>query len=150
MIIINTSVKAQFTQTIRGKVVDSETQTPLIGVNVLVIGSNPVIGSSTDEKGNFRLNNVPIGRHSLKFTYISYKEIVLSDIVANTGKEVILEVKMQESVTDLSEVVIVGKRSGDALNEMATVSSRNLLFLKLKNMQAAAENLQEWHRNMPG
>ena len=82
MIIINTSVKAQFTQTIRGKVVDSETQTPLIGVNVLVIGSNPVIGSSTDEKGNFRLNDVPIGRHSLKFTYISYKEIVLSDIVA--------------------------------------------------------------------
>ncbi|MBK7093536.1 MAG: carboxypeptidase regulatory-like domain-containing protein, partial [Saprospiraceae bacterium] len=42
----------------------------------------------TDEKGNFRLNNVPIVRHSLKFTYISYKEIVLSDIVANTEKEV--------------------------------------------------------------
>ena len=124
MMVTVSGLNAQFTQTIRGKVVDSETQTPLIGVNVIVMASNPVIGSSTDEKGNFRLNDVPIGRHSLKFTYISYKEIVLSDIVANTGKEVILEVEMQESITDLAEVVIIGTRSGDALNDMATVSSR--------------------------
>ena len=124
MIITNINLSAQFTQTIRGKIVDSESQTPLIGVNVVVVGSNPIIISSSDEKGFFRLLNVPIGRHNLKFTYISYKEVIIPDIIVNSGKEVILEVKMQESITDLAEVVIIGKRSGDASNEMATISSR--------------------------
>lgn len=124
VIFVNNKIEAQFTQTVRGKVMDSEAHAPLIGVNVVVIGTNPLIGATTDEKGNFRMKDVPLGRHSLKFSYVSYKEQVLSDIVVNSGKEVILDVELQESITDLSEIVIVGKRSGDASNEMATLSSR--------------------------
>ncbi|MGE5355285.1 MAG: carboxypeptidase-like regulatory domain-containing protein [Deltaproteobacteria bacterium] len=124
LMIFSFKAEGQFTQTVRGKVIDAESHSPLIGVNVIIVGSNPMIGASTDGKGIFRLSNVPIGRHNLKFTYISYKELNVSDIVVNTGKEVVLEVEMQESVTDLAEVVIVGKRSGDASNDMATLSSR--------------------------
>ncbi|HHH53585.1 MAG TPA: hypothetical protein ENK91_07995, partial [Bacteroidetes bacterium] len=114
----------QFTQTIRGKVVDSETNFPLIGVNVIVLNTDPLIGSVTDIKGKFRLNNVPVGRNSIKFSYLGYKDVLLNDVIVTSGKEVILDVKMEEKVTKLKEVVIVGKKSGDPLNDMAVISAR--------------------------
>ena len=115
---------AQLTQTIRGKVVDMESKFPLIGVNVVVLDTDPLIGTVTDEKGNYRLENVPIGRHDIKFSYVGYKDVVLTNIVVNSGKEVILNVEMEESITALEEVVIVGKKSGEAINDMAIVSAR--------------------------
>jgi len=115
---------AQITQTIRGTVVDAEAHFPLIGVNVVVLNSDPLIGAVSDTKGKYRLKNVPLGRHSLKFSYIGYKDVILNDIITTSGKEVILNVKMEEAVTKLKEVVIVGKKSGEASNEMAVLSAR--------------------------
>ena len=47
--------KAQLTQIIRGKIIDKESHSTLIGANVLVLNSNPVIGTMTDADGNFNL-----------------------------------------------------------------------------------------------
>ena len=49
----------QFTQTIRGKVIDQESQMPLIGANVLLLESDPVIGVNTDVNGTFKLVYLP-------------------------------------------------------------------------------------------
>ncbi len=121
---LSTGLSGQFTQTIRGKVVDSESNFPLIGVNVVVLHTGTLKGAVTDTKGKFRIENVSVGRKSIKFSYIGYKEVVLNDIIISSGKEMILNVKMEESVTKLKEVVIVGKKSGDALNDMAIISAR--------------------------
>jgi hypothetical protein len=55
-IFITISLKAQsITQTVRGKIVDQESNTPLPGANVAVIESDPMLGSVTDPDGNFRI-----------------------------------------------------------------------------------------------
>src|SRR5687768_817497 len=60
---ITISLKAQWiTQTVRGKIVDQESNTPLPGANVVVIESDPMLGSVTDPDGNFRIDNVPPAR----------------------------------------------------------------------------------------
>jgi len=47
---------AQPVQTIRGKVVDKETQMPLPGANVRILGdSTGKSGASTDADGKFRI-----------------------------------------------------------------------------------------------
>ncbi len=113
------------TQTIRGRVVDKESKFPLIGVNVVVEGLSPVIGTITDENGLYRLEKVPVGRQNLHFSYLGYRDILLNNILLTSGKEVILNIEMEEAVTTLEAVEIVGqKRSGEARNEMATVSAR--------------------------
>ncbi len=115
------------TQTVRGRVTDVASKSPIIGANVVVVGSNPLIGSATDENGSFRLLNVPIGRVNLKVAFIGYEDIFMKDIIVNAGKEVVLEVGMTENITSLNEVVVTFQRSEDAKitnNEMATVSSR--------------------------
>src|SRR5690349_9842424 len=93
-----TSVAAQEpTQTIRGTVVDKVTQVPLIGANIVVINSNPFNGATTDANGNFRISNVPVGNQSLKITFIGYKDMTLPAIVVNSGKEVVLNVQIEEN-----------------------------------------------------
>lgn len=123
------AAQAQSTQTIRGRVVDEVNHTPLIGVNIIVAGaSDTPLGSTTDVDGNYRIENVPVGRQTLKVTYIGYEEQTISNIVVTAGKEVVLNFGLTESVSQLSEVVIVADPKEDKTatnNDMAIVSSRS-------------------------
>ncbi|MCK4750728.1 MAG: carboxypeptidase-like regulatory domain-containing protein, partial [Bacteroidales bacterium] len=47
-----------YTQTIRGAVVDAVTGHALIGANVILMNSEPTVGTSTDLHGNFKLEDV--------------------------------------------------------------------------------------------
>jgi hypothetical protein len=111
-------------QTIRGKVVDRNTRTPLIGATVILLKSSPLRGTITDERGNFRMENVPVGRQSLKVTYLGYQDALIPNIMVSSGKEVVLDIEMEESVDQLEEVTITAKQhSSTALNQMASLSS---------------------------
>ncbi|GLR19148.1 TonB-dependent receptor [Portibacter lacus] len=116
---------AQITQVVRGTVVDQESQFPLIGVNVAIpTADGSFLGGTSDLDGNFRIEGVPLGRMSITFSYLGYNDAQLTDIIVNSAKEVILNIKMQEKVMELDEVVVYAKRSGEVSNEMATVSAR--------------------------
>ncbi len=112
------------TQTIRGSITDKESKFPLIGVNVVVDLPEGIIGTTSDANGRYRLENIPLGRHTVKFTYLGYEDLVLSNIILTSGKEVILHVEMEEAPFALSEVEVIAQRSGETRNEMATVSAR--------------------------
>jgi hypothetical protein len=125
IMLISFSIEAQITQTIRGTVVDHESQFPLIGVNVSVTSVTDFqMGASTDLDGRFRIEGVPLGRHDLIVSYLGYGEVLLSDIIVSSAKEVILNIEMEEAFTELEEVTIIAKRNGEVMNEVATVSAR--------------------------
>jgi hypothetical protein len=116
----------QSTQTIRGKIVDEVSKFPLIGVSVAVTEAN--IGSVSDEDGNYRLENVPVGRQTIRISYIGYESQLLSNIVVTAGKEVVLNISLTESVSTLDEVVVTGNSKDDKTatnNEFAIVSARS-------------------------
>ena len=114
------------TQTIRGTVEDNDTKTPLIGATILVVGSNPVVGTITDTQGNFRLEQVPIGRISLKISYIGYDEKIIPNLLIGSAKEMVLQISLIESLEKLEEVIISSNRNkAEVLNEMSLVSARS-------------------------
>src|SRR5687768_12945771 len=78
-------------QNIKGQVSDKQSKELLIGATVVVLGTQPALGTTTDINGKFNIANVPPGRYDLKVSYLGYKEIVLSNIQVNSGKEVYLE-----------------------------------------------------------
>jgi hypothetical protein len=128
LFLINLSANAQSTQTIRGQVIDEVSQTPLIGVSVAIISEASNLGSTTDENGNYRISNVAVGRQTIKISYLGYEEQTLSNIVVTAGKEVILNIRLTERVSNLKEVVIVADTKEDKTatnNDLAIVSSRS-------------------------
>jgi len=120
------SIQAQdIKSNIRGTIVDKDTRIPLIGVNVILISdTTQLVGTTTDLDGNFELNDLVVGRHALKLTYLGYQERVLNNIILNSGKETILNLDLEESAVQMEALEIRASRNGEALNEMATVSAR--------------------------
>jgi len=115
------------TQTVRGTIVDGDTRQPLIGATVVLIDSDPLVGTTTDLDGRFVLGNVPVGRRALQVRSLGYEEQTLANLLVNSAKELVLEVKMQESLTQLQEVVISGKQAhGEVRNDMAVMSARKI------------------------
>lgn len=113
------------TNTVKGTIIDAQSQAPLSGVSVFVVDSDPVIGGITDEFGKFRLEEVPIGRVSIQASMIDYKPILLNNLIVNTGKELVLNLEMEEMITTLDEIEITDSEDKTkALNEMTTVSTR--------------------------
>ena len=56
---------------IMGRVIHAKTGEPLIGVNIILEGTN--IGSSTDLNGTYKILNVTSGLYSLKTAYLGFK-----------------------------------------------------------------------------
>jgi hypothetical protein len=115
------------TQSVRGKIIDIDSQLPLIGAGVLIPGTDPLVGAITDLNGEFRLKNVPVGRITLQLSYLGYEKKTIPNIVVNSGKEVILDLSMQESIFKMHEVVITAyENKGQAIDEMSLVSARSV------------------------
>ncbi len=140
-----------FTQTIKGKVIDKQDQSPLPGVNIIISGSNPVVGTVTDENGNFKLEKVPVGRTSLEIRYVGYQTVNLDNLSLNTGKELVLTIEMEEKVTNMEEVVVKGSHSKmKPLNEMATISARSFTVEETQRYAGARNDVARMAQNYAG
>ncbi|MFL5765686.1 MAG: TonB-dependent receptor [Bacteroidia bacterium] len=117
-----------YTQTIRGKVIDADSKSILFGANVILLGNDSVIGSTTDIDGKFRLDHVPVGRHSVKVTSIGYEDAVMSNIIVTSGKEVVLTIELREKVYTSGVVEVTAQKDkSSANNDLTTVSSRSFM-----------------------
>ncbi|MBL4703597.1 MAG: carboxypeptidase-like regulatory domain-containing protein, partial [Flavobacteriales bacterium] len=118
------SLVAQTYQVVRGKVVDKESQYPLDGATVKLVGGDN-IQVVTGSDGKFRLEKVPIGRQSIEIEYTFYKTAVIP-LIISAGKESIVHVSMEDAFTDLGDgVQITAKKKGELNNDMASVSGRS-------------------------
>lgn len=114
------------TQNIKGVIVDQDSNSPLIGATVMVIGSDPILGNITDVTGAFKIEGVPIGRVSLRITYIGYEDRTISNLLVGSSKELFLDITLEESFEKLEEVVVTAKKDkSEVLNEMSLVSARS-------------------------
>jgi hypothetical protein len=113
-------------QTVRGVIADADSKSPLIGVTVLIPNSSPIKGSVTDVNGQFKIDQVPVGRITLTINYLGYEPMTLPNITVDAGQEVVLDIEMQESTSRLNEVVVYANNKGEALNEMSLVSGRSI------------------------
>ncbi len=120
------SKAADLHQTIRGEIRDQDSKNPVIGANIVVLNSDPILGSSTDAKGEFRIEKVAVGRVSLKISCIGYEEKIIPNLLISSAKEFLLNIDMVESMVKMDELVIIANQQNKngVINEMAVVSAR--------------------------
>jgi len=117
---------AEYTQTIRGTVIDKFTQTTLPGATVIILKTDPLVGTTSDINGDFKIENIPIGRQSIQISYVGYNSRTISNLNLTSGKETVVTVELEEQVQKLDEVVVTARQPKDkAINKMATVSARS-------------------------
>jgi len=112
--------------TIRGTVADRSTQASLAGATIILLNSDPLIGTTTDANGNFKLPNIPIGKRQLKVSYVGYVPFITEVLNVSSGKETIVAIPLEETMITGAEVEIKGDyRKYGAINKMATVGVRS-------------------------
>lgn len=110
------------TQTIKGTVVDKQSQAMLPGVIVQLVNSS--ITCVSDVNGNYKLKDIPIDRWQIKFQLLGYKEKIIT-VVLNAGKESINNIELEENVLQGEEVVIIAEQDKTKTNnKLSTVSAR--------------------------
>jgi len=135
-------VRAQeLRQNIRGTIVDKVSQTPLPGAVAVVLNSSPVIAAFSDAEGKFAMQAVPVGKQSVKVTMMGYKPVVLQNLSLNAGKELVLNIQMEEEISQIEEVEVTAKvQKNKALNDMSAVSTRAFSVEETQKFAAAVND----------
>jgi TonB-dependent SusC/RagA subfamily outer membrane receptor len=117
---------AQGVGVLRGVVLDSVSQQPVAGAQVLLVGTNR--GVSTDASGVYTLSGVPEGPATLRVQRIGYAQSTIPVNVAG-GSTVIRDITLRPVITTLSQVVVVGYGSSnraDVTGALTTVSASDI------------------------
>jgi len=116
----------EITQTVKGNIYDIESRSPLPGASVVVLNTNPLCGSTTNENGDFKITGVPVGRYNIQITFLGYDPEIVSEILVSSGKEVVIQSGLKQSVSKIGEVTVkANSRKDKPVNSMASISARS-------------------------
>lgn len=105
---------------LEGMVYDKSNRSPLIGVNIVVMGT--YLGTSSDINGHYIIPNVNPGEYTLEITYIGYKVVQKTGVRVETGQTLQLNFELEQTALALGqEVVIIGEKPLMQINETGTV-----------------------------
>lgn len=139
------------TQTIKGVVLDRQSEIPLIGATIEWINPNQTLGTVTDIDGRFALPGIPVGRQAFAVSYLGYETVTLPNVLVTAGKEVVLNISLEESIEKLSEVVVTAEVIKDkAQNEMATISARTFSLEEVNRFSGGRNDVARLAGNFAG
>ncbi|MEM6523741.1 MAG: TonB-dependent receptor [Bacteroidota bacterium] len=92
------------TATISGYVKDAQTEEPLIGATIQLVGTTQ--GAVTDLNGFFQIQNVVPKTYAIETSFIGYKSEVIYNIVVRSGGNPDLNFTLREAAEELKEVVV--------------------------------------------
>lgn len=93
---------------IAGKVIDAETREPLIGANVIVVGST--MGAASDFEGDYYIINVRPGTYELKVSMVGYSNKVITNVEVNTDRTTNLDIELVASSVSTDDIVVVAEK----------------------------------------
>jgi hypothetical protein len=133
------------TQNLKGQVIDKAVRYELIGARVQIAPVNEAspqpLGVITDAEGRFRFPDLAVGKYHMMVTYVGYKDVVLSNITLDAGKETDLVVEMEEAVLQQREVVVTARREKEKpLNDLSLVSTRTFSVEETRRFAAAVND----------
>ncbi|QXD15182.1 TonB-dependent receptor [Rhodocaloribacter litoris] len=124
---------------IAGTVRDAATGEPLIGVNLIVVGTTS--GAATDADGRYVIENLRPGEYAVKVSYIGFETKLFTGIQVRDGRTTPLDVTLQEAVLSTEEeIVIVGEKpllDVEQSTSAYTIGRDQLDAAPLRNVQEA-------------
>lgn len=148
LFVLTTTVHAQYTQQLRGVVIDQILQKPLQGATVTLSNNQ---STTTDEEGVFRFKDLGIGSYKLAITYAGFKEISLDNVMINSGKETVLTIPLEMLVRTENEIILKSNaRRNKPLNDMSAVSARAFTVEETQKYAAAVNDPLRMATAFPG
>jgi hypothetical protein len=101
-----TNAHAQ-TGRITGKVSDSKSGEPLAFANVVIVGTNPLLGAMTLNDGTFTVTGVPVGTYTVKAMMMGYTAVEKTGVAVNAGLSTEVAFQLVEAVVGRTQEILV-------------------------------------------
>ncbi|HCA79210.1 MAG TPA: hypothetical protein DEP53_05695, partial [Bacteroidetes bacterium] len=109
LLLLSASIlSAQTAGKVSGVVKDQDTGEPLVGANVVVVGTT--MGAATDPDGSFFIINVPPGKYEIESSILGYQRVRQRDVIVNSGRTTTLNFLLKASALIQQEVIIQATR----------------------------------------
>jgi len=109
-------------QNLKGQVIEKATGLALIGANVFILDSDPVIGTSTDADGYYIFEDLPVGRYRLGCSYVGYKAVSTGSLLITTGKEFVQNFDLEEDMLTIDVEITAIAEQNVQTSEVSTIS----------------------------
>ena len=131
-----------FAQTgrISGTVTDQQTGEPLIGANIIVVGTS--LGAASDINGEYLITNLVAGQYNVKASYIGYTDVTVSNVLVTSGLTTRLNFTLQPTGLTTGEVVIVSERpliDRTSTNALRRIGPEDMENLGLRSLNAIVQ-----------
>ena len=133
--LITTVCLSQTTGKITGKISDMESAEVLIGVNIMLLGTN--LGTASDINGEFYLLNLPPGSYNLSVSMIGYKNTMVEDVQVSVNRTTPLTLQMTPSVLEGDVVVVKADQVSikkDQTSSVKNISSDQIDIMPVENI----------------
>ncbi len=108
LILITYSLSGHAQSKLVGTITDASNGEPLIGVNVMLEGTN--MGAATDVNGQYLILNIPPGRYSVRASMIGYAKVIQKNVEIYIDRTTTLNFKMRDESVQLQQVVVVAQK----------------------------------------
>jgi outer membrane receptor protein involved in Fe transport len=114
------ALNAQDVGKLSGTIKDELTGEPLVGANIVVVGTS--LGAASGIDGSYFVLNITPGKYDLQVSMLGYQKIIQKNTIVNSGKTTIANFSMTSSSLQLGTVVIQATRP-DVEKEKTSTSS---------------------------
>jgi len=90
---------------ITGVITDAATGEPIVGVTVMVVGTN--LGAQTDMDGRYTIINVPVDTYTLRISSVGYSTLEVSNVAVSVDLTTYQSHTLTEQATDIGETIRV-------------------------------------------
>lgn len=137
------------TGVVKGIVRDKETFQPIVGAKVEVYTLNNRFTTITNVEGLFQLDQIPVSKQTVVISYIGYETRQLRNVEVSS-KELVLEIDLIEKVGQLETVEVIGKKKGETINKMVSVSARSFSIDESKRYAGSLNDVSRMAQNFAG
>ena len=134
LLLTTSSLWAQNTAELSGKITDKATQKPLIGADIYLKELKK--GANADAQGNYHLNGIPEGNYTIIGSYLGYQ--TFSKKIYLKGQER-LDISLKEQAEEISGVTVSGKSIAHQKKE----ESMPVTVIDMSNMRGTVSNVQD-------
>jgi hypothetical protein len=122
LLITFTSAMAGTAGKISGMVIDKESNEPLPGVSVQIVGTTT--GAATNIQGEFFIINVPPGTHTIKASLVGYGPVEVQNVVVSVDLTTDVDFELSTETIDMGTITVEAVRP---LIEKDVTSSRSTI-----------------------
>ncbi len=136
-IFLFSSILAGTTGKLSGNVADSRTGEPLVGVNIVIVGTQ--MGAITDIHGDYAIISVVPGTYTVRASIIGYAPMSQTQVRIDIDQTTAINFKLQEEAIQRDEVIVVAERpvvQQDVASTRANISVKEIESLPVASVNA--------------